>query len=441
MEKVKKYNEIPDWAYSFLSTCMPEMEKEAAINVRTLPKVVWNDNTFYVALDSEEGNADVLNEYGNVVTALKNVKSVEDVEKQLNRQIVANNEASSKNAIKQAKVTKLDDELWKVAEVMNIETNNGMQTTDPSINKSVDTVTNTPSDVSSNIADQQAETANNAVSNINLQTQANSNQLKQRLDKRLADAEKTLTANLNTLNNHTCQIQENNTYTKQLRKEFQKELTKQKNTILNLQHTIKQLTATVKDLTDQIHAYRDPGNVFDLNCADNEKQHYTNTATQSAKVINIEHGTDLTTPKGRISLKDRILQDIGDIKMPEEILTESVPVEDLEITVNTPEKTEVEIVQAEDTSNENKTEADTIVDSENIDNNIEVIDVNNKDNVNFLPARHASYVQKRICPACHKKTLFLDQKTAEVQNIICKSCKAKFGVNLNDARIFRYSKR
>ena len=57
-----------------------ELSAEAEINVKSLPTVMWNDNKFYVQLDHETKEADVLNEYGNVVTTIKNVDSVEAVD-------------------------------------------------------------------------------------------------------------------------------------------------------------------------------------------------------------------------------------------------------------------------------------------------------------------------------------------------------------------------
>lgn len=61
-----------------------ELSAEAEINVKSLPTVMWNDNKFYVQLDPETREADVLNEYGNVITTIKNVDSVEAVDEHLN---------------------------------------------------------------------------------------------------------------------------------------------------------------------------------------------------------------------------------------------------------------------------------------------------------------------------------------------------------------------
>lgn len=54
----------------------------AEINISDLPKITWNDETFYVKLG--EKGADVLNEFGNTVTSVQGVHSVEEVDKKLN---------------------------------------------------------------------------------------------------------------------------------------------------------------------------------------------------------------------------------------------------------------------------------------------------------------------------------------------------------------------
>ena len=397
MNVVKKYNEIPDWADSFLSS-VQDMEKEAAVNVKTLPKVVWNDNTFYVALDSAEGNADVLNEYGNVVTALKNVHSIEDVEKQLNKQIVAQKQ-------------NFDTELEKFAGMIDLSENN-----EQSLSENISSFQENNIQVEANLQPQMQENLNN--------------QIKQRLDLRLTTIEKSLPNITAITTGHSEQIKKHANNVKQLQHDFDK----QKQAIASLKDNIKKLASMVNTLTDQLHAYMNPGNIYDLDCGKKELKHYNNTARKSERAIQIEHDTDLTTPRGRVSLKDRILQDIDEIKLPNEILTEPVESTKLETTVNQPK--ELTVVEVEDKPNI-KTEADTIVDVNDINNNVEII---NTQKTKKLNSKQASAVQKRICPICNKKTLFLDTKTASVQDIICNKCKAQFGVNLEDGKIFKYMK-
>ena len=90
----------------------PELSAEAEVNVQSLPTVMWNDNKFYVQLDPENNEADVLNEYGNVVTTIKNVTSIEDVDSHLNdsKIVVAKCELSDADLDKVAKLLHIAEE-------------------------------------------------------------------------------------------------------------------------------------------------------------------------------------------------------------------------------------------------------------------------------------------------------------------------------------------
>ena len=420
LEIIRKYNTIADWAQPFLSTFMQDqnLEKEAAVNVKALPKVVWNDSTFYVALDSDEENADVFNEYGNVVTALKGVKSMDDVEQQLNKHVVAEQSRLEKR-IESTKVISLEDELQKVADIIGmpstpvggitqtvstpnvapslpaqpntivqntgtningVQTNNGMQTTDPSINGAVNTVTNTPSDASMQNTNQQIGNA--------IQQQASN------------ESNKYINAKLQTIIQYQVEDQ-----LKQQNADMHKTLVAYKKKIAKLQDTITQLANTVSDLSDQIHAYKDTGNVYDLKSEDIEMQHVKDAATNTAQEIEAEHNYDLTTPAGRVSLKDRILNDIGTIKMPVEILSEE----------RVPNELESKVQQAQI-----KDERLSKVASRSLNKTATLA------------------FKKQICPECRNKALTLVDANDKVQDVLCSSCNTRYGVDLDTENIFKY---
>lgn len=416
--EVRKVNNTPDWAQSFLSTFLStqKMEHEAAINVQNLPKVVWHDSTFYVALDAEENNADILNKYGNVVTVLKNVASIEDVEQQLNKQIVAEL-VDNKKTNRTKAIIKLDDELEKVADTINqlekqADDQNApsMQTTDPSINKSVDTVTNTPTNTTSNITNQQMDSANQE------QTTTTTASLINKLQNQLKNTNKIIKSNQDQIN------------------KLQQKVNVYESKTASIKNSIAKIAHVVKNLQDQIHAYINPGNIYDLNCQEQELKHYTQTANESAKAINAEHKVDLTTPLGRTSLKDKILQDIEDIKMPEEILTEEIEVSPVEEQVNDNANNKITVITTS-VSDKDNNEANN---EANNDNDVEIIDIKNEDK-QFLNNEDSDTFKHRICPNCQQSaTLCLDQKTASIQKVKCRNCHTKFGVDLNNEQIFKY---
>lgn len=459
--EIRSRQNMPDWAQSFLSTfySTQKVEHEAAINVKTLPKVVWNDNTFFVALDAEEGSADILNEYGNVVTALKDVTSINDVEQQLNRHVVANNNSDTKL---KKDTSQFDNELAKFADSINLDfsmekkadntsieadtfttstndmaSNTGvstapttpdysanqtsnMQTSDPSINQAVNTAINTPTDNSANTTSQQMENATQASSLKKLKVQlASTNKL----------------------------LKQNQLQTQKLQKEFSNY--KQKTA-----KTITKLAGLVNSLQDQLHAYINPGNIYDLNSGEQEYKHYMQTAKESEKAINVEHTVDLTTPKGRVSLKDRILQDIGEIQMPDEILVAPVESTFIEEQVVNDDNNEKEELLVEEPIMEmpakkspiKEITSKEVPDEEPPDKEVTIIDDSKNDdgkdlrNVKFLNKKESSIFKTQVCPICKSKSLALHVKTASVQDVVCHSCKAKFGVNLNNERIFKYNK-
>ena len=426
--EIQKYSQSSDWVESFLTTLSQnykrDIEQEAEINVKTLPKVVWNDNTFYVSLDTDENSADVLNEYGNVVTTVKNASSVGDVEQQLNKEIVSSivtnrfeHKADNGNPMPAKSITNLDDELDKVAKYLNItkEADNyafqpdsstqntqtpqnqdmGYQTTDPSINGAENIVTNTPNDTSSNIADTQMNAAT--------------------------------TANKKALDDITS---------------LKKELKASKKKIASLEKQLSKVADMVTVLTDEIHAYTNPGNIYDLQSEDQEVAHFNDTANQSAAIIQMENNSDLTTPYGRVSLKDRILQDLDNIFDDTNVVIEEPVIEQVEVVPDT--STKVEIVEAPideelPALSEETVPDDIAIEMEfPINDTISVDNTNNEAKIVKLNAKDSNKFKKQICPICGKYKLSLSTKTASVQDVLCKSCKTKFGVNLNTEEIFRH---
>lgn len=430
MEAIQKTKELPQWIDSFInafsnsSQHQRELEHEAEINVKSLPKVVWNDDTFYVSLDKETACADIFNTYGNVATTLKNVSSIEDVEKSLNKKVIAasnDQDTLIKDSINvhpineqytEKKNVTLDDELPKIAEQLGLQAAASIQDIEAT---AIQTLRDDNS--SNNLSD------NNALMNSNS------------TDKYAAHV---LSAKLTQVTKHAEHIQEElNTYKKKFTK---------------LANSLNKLSNIVNNLADQMYAHTNPGNVYDIGAAATEIQHFNNTAQNTAKEILIEHSVDLTQPQGRTSLQDRILNDINNIQLPMDFVKEVKPtIDDKDTNKN------VEVV-ADDTSDNisdqttkvNKSVVNTSADKSR--NNKLVQDertINTSQpqvNINVavelpedkkLLGKSAALFKQQICPICHQRALRLSTKTPNMQNVICKKCNSLFGVDLSTEDIFK----
>jgi hypothetical protein len=106
-----------------------------------------------------------------------------------------------------------------------------------------------------------------------------------------------------------------------------------------LSKKVASLTKVIAELSDGLHAYTNPGNVYDTGAAEREVAHFNDTAENSKKVIDIENATDLTTPAGRTSLKRRILEELtavaglfDDVPADEEVVVvEELPPEEVSV--------------------------------------------------------------------------------------------------------------
>ena len=369
METVKKVSQSPEWVDSFVtafsSHYQQEIEHEAEVNVRTLPKVVWNDNTFYVSLDKEESCADIFNEYGNVVTALKNVASIEDVEHSLNKKIIADISTPAMKKTDQKVHTSLDEMLPKMATQLGLQADATLQ------------------DVTK-VAEQQ----------IQEDKQSNG-----------------ISSNNDTSDNQEL-LSKINTLTKQNRK-VQSELNSYKKKFTKLASSLEQLSG----LVDQLYARMNPDNVYDIDAQKAEVEHFNNTAANSAKMIDIEHHVDLTTPNGRTSLKDVLLQDLDTI----DITPVKEEIQPVEVNINIHNEAPVEIIDKSEVNSDKE--------------DVKLLD--SPSEPEKISPKEAALFKQQICPECHTKALRLQTKTASVQNVICKHCNQLYGVNLDNEEIFK----
>ena len=397
-------NSMPGWLDEFLNNFAKTTKKEttAEINVQTLPKVVWNDSTFYVSLDEAARTADVMNEYGNIVTSIKNVGSVDDVNKHLTEnQVVAS--LTEEDKMNTEKTVTLDTELEKFKSYLEAEA--GEFDADNSTSTSTDSSSSTSTNTDSS----------------NGQTEQSS------ADSQMDQAAQTTA-----------------------------EITSLKKTVASLETKMEKMAELIGTLQDNIHAYNDPGNVYDLSSSNAELNHVKETADATEKVINVEHATDLTVPAGRVSLKDKILTEIDTImEEPTEVLTTEVEPTEIEETIDekpveeTVEETveedipEVEIVEdvpevvveediPEDSEKDSEKDSDEAPEVE-IE---EVVEDEKPEEIVKLSGKDEEIFKNGICPICGHKALALTNASGNIQGVVCNDCDAEFGVNLDTEDIY-----
>jgi hypothetical protein len=369
---------IPKWLDNFITGLNKQSENEnvviADINVSSLPKIVWNDETFYVLFDAEKHNAKLYNRFGNEVTTIENVGSIEDVDKNLNsKQVVVTSE--------------FDDELQKVikAEDQVINTNTTPAPIDNQVQESQDPNTMVPEtdptqDITAEDIDEDIEKVGNTLDYM----------------KRIAD----------------------------------------------LEQQVQGLVQTVEELKGQLYARQDPGAIYDNNVADAEMQHVEETSKATADQIAQDNAIDITTMNGRVSLVDRLRDDLKSVfeedestesPIIEEPTTETIP----ETEVETIEKVvpETEVIDENPTTEIEETETEEDTTEENEEDNKD--NKNNKEGIIELGEKDTKIFKKAICPYCGEDGL---TKAASVNSFIgvyCKHCTAEYAVNIDTETIYK----
>ena len=358
---------FPQWMEAFVNTLSKQektvdMKKEAEINIKSLPKVVWNNTTFYVNLDEEMNSAEVLNEYGIPVTTIMNVASVDDVNHHLNdNQIVA----SKKETINNKRQNIFEEELRKATAYMKNEQlkksagefDATQQFGDPVPSSDTNTTNATPAAPQAPTSPQppaapqqpaptQLDTAVETVDGISASVKISKDKIKEKLIKKVNNKRvllKKIAIKKSIKKAYIDKINKIRMNKKAEDKNMIKKVNMEKK-IDSLTKKVATLTKVIAELSDGLHAYTNPGNVYDTNAAEREIAHFNDTADNSKRVIDIENATDLTTPAGRTSLKRRILEELAAVEnffeepveeiVVEEIPTEEATIEPAEVVVN-----------------------------------------------------------------------------------------------------------
>jgi len=401
--QVPNRGKVAKWLDDFITSIsgykdeVSDTIKTADINVFDLPKIVWNDETFYVLFDGEKGTAKLYNRFSNEVQTLENVRTIEEVDKLLNsKQVVVTSE--------------FDTELQKVVEADNIvnpDPNATMTNTTPEQVQPVPTLENP-------VPEQPQDP--NQLQDPNQQVTASA------IDE---DIEKVGSAL-----DHIARIAV---------------LEEQVNTLVNV----------VEELKGQLYAYQNPGAIYDNNSAVEEQKHIEETSQETAKQISQDNSVDITTMEGRVSLVDRLRGELQPIIDMVEEVPESEEVVDINVEVEEPTETEIETeditpettdeieVSEEPTTEEVVPEVveeeipevteEEIIDETEDDNEVEI----KEEDIIKLNARDSKIFKKAICPHCGEDKLAKVVSVGSFIGIYCSDCSSEYAVDTDTEEIFK----
>jgi hypothetical protein len=468
---VAKNRTMPKWLDDFIqnlstSTKIASNDKLAEININDLPKVVWNDETFHVMFD--EDGATVLNDFANTVTTIKGAQTIEDVDKELNSKTVVTSKVASNDIFA--------EELEKVSSYLKIGgDDNGVQPnqiltnttpTNPNQPETVNVTVNTPTDTQPTDPNVQPTQPVQPDPNVQQQPQPDSNN------------PQPTTASINDLEKDVTTVESN----LDLRER-----------VINLENMISRLAKSIEALTQQEYAHTNPGPVYDNNTAGQELQHAEESAQATSDQINMEHNVDLTTMEGRLSLREKLHQELEDILniddegKSENVTNDEFKEEDFDDLDENPElpkddnsidemnftDDDIDLNEEDDKDTENvdltapennltpditkdelgndadvSVEDDSSVHPEKKDDIKSPDDINNEDDkkdelkpeenkpITKLNSRDSKIFQNQVCVKCGEKSLVKSKTVGSFVGVYCKSCNAEYAVDTTTGDIF-----
>lgn len=295
---INKNNKLAGWIDEFVNTFASKKvetiaetkiaeTKTAEININDLDKIVWNDETFYVFFD--ESGASVINSFGNTVTTIAGVKTMEEVNERLNaKQIVSemNNKAIEIDA-------EIENEINKA--LAYVGTKETTATTDDD-QKAIDYINNGNESQEPVQTEQQTQPAE---------------QLPQVMAAQDSKPSMTVNEPIDPVDNTLESI--NTKFA---------ELEKKVSVMLD-----EKLAAAV----EQFYARVNPGNIYDMGTqiVQEEITKFTQEAEETVRQIAEENSVDRTTPKGRYTVNKEVIEkSIKDLDIIEEVVLEEQPLEE-----------------------------------------------------------------------------------------------------------------
>lgn len=386
-----------------------EQEVLAEVNIHDLEKVIWNDETFYVQFDNV--GADVFNEFGNVVTSLKGVFSIADVDNALNgKQVVV---SSTETEDLQAN-TEFEDELAKAVSYLD-EAEETIASVDPN---------------ESDIFDQ--EDATDEDLNDEVVT------LAEVTEEVVADE----TAGEEVL------AEEEDLFTEAIASGFE-----------TLEAKIAALEEMVTQMGQQ-YARSQEVQSLDNGSEVEEQKHYEETAAATQQQINSDNAIDLTTPQGRVELSQHTHEEVTnteveetptentetEVSEPNETVEETTQEETEEVTEEPTEEPTEEAPIEEVPTEEAEVTEETAVEAPMEEQIPEATEVQTEEeateetveepSIKTLSSVESNIFKNAVCPSCGEKSLTLSKVASNMQGIYCGGCPSEYAVNLDTEEIF-----
>lgn len=419
---VSKNNKLAGWIEDFITNfSKSESEKEveakketvAEININELDKVVWNDETFYVFFD--ENGASIINAFGNTVTTLDSVYTIDEVNQKLNsKQIVSSIDNDLVNEIDAALSTIEADNNDDIAKQYVDEYNDNNQ------EQSVNDDTTETTDVTANNEDKEEEEKEITLEDTVEETSDDS------LEE--LNNEPGTTFDSNAFETGFSELEYDPMAVNQQLKDMEERL-------------VNEFDSKLQEMMDKMFARFNPGNVYDLGqqIQEDEIEKFTEEAIETQQQILDENNIDRTIPEGKYKTDEDVNVGVPtEEELPmetptdevEEVVedsTEEIPTEDVSEELQVEESVEEpseEILELE--------ELDAEEDSD-IDDEFEI----EESDMELLDGDDAEVFKTATCPCCGDK-LYKTASTEEVCNVVCDNadCAVKYVIDLKDGKIF-----
>lgn len=377
-----------------------ERKKLAEININDLSEIVWNDETFYVYFD--ENDAMIFNVFGNVVTTLEGVTTMEEVNEKLNsKQVVSSNN----NNVHVAEIDPvMETEINKALDYIdnyNENSNEDSSTEEIEVESSIDELVDEMNEEDFEVEDMRS---------LEIEETEEVQEVEE------TEEVETVNENVNIdelLNTKLVEMEE------KLMSSFEQKM---------------------NELMDKMFARVNPSHIenLDLNVESDEVAKFEEEALETEQQISEENEIDRTTPEGRYNVdseeelseeeliveenSDNELQEINEVDEIDEVIKEDEEIENISDDILELEEIDTEELHVEE--HEEATE-EVFDDSEMFDKDLELV------------GDDAEIFKEAKCPCC-TGNLYKTAKLANSVEITCdeKDCQAQYLINLNTGKIY-----